>query len=118
MMTFLAKNWKGIAVALLISVLAFVIFDWSKQSAVINGLENTVDQQTTALEAAKSEIAAYKNGEADLKKQLEEASKKAAEIRIVYRDKIQVVREEVIPKECKAAIDFAAKNTEAFKWSK
>lgn len=117
-MEFLIKNWKDILIAFLLSGLAFIIFDWSKQSAQIKSLEGSLDDTKTELEALKTEVEAYRRGEAELKKQLADAQSKAAEVRIVYRDKIQVVREEVIPKECKAAIDFASKNTEVFKWSK
>ncbi len=124
-MAFLIKNWKGILIAFLLSGLAFIIFDWSKQAAHIESLEGTVDDKVTEIEAKKTEIKelqdkvrVYAESQIEFEKSLTEARKKQKQISDQFGKELNRLRNQPVPQDCKRASDWAIENKDELLWPK
>lgn len=124
-MEFLIKNWKGILIAFLLSGLAFIIFDWSKQSAQIKSLEGSLDDKVTEIETKKTEIRelqdkvrTYAEQQLEFEKSLAEARKKQKQISDQFNKELNRLRNQPVPQDCRAATDWAIENKDELLWPK
>lgn len=119
MMTFLkilATYWKDIAIAIVLATLFWIIFAWWGSNAEIAFLKTQLANCREENATLSSRVATYQQAAQLLEDKQKSASKERQQFATLLSKEINSLRNQIIPKDCPAAVDYGIKYKDDLKW--
>lgn len=112
----LISHWKDIAISIVLATLIYIIFAWWGANAEIANLKSQLSTCREESAVQRARIEKQQQAELILEEKQKIASKERQQLATVLSKEINSLRNQIIPKECPAAVEYGIKYKDDLKW--